>query len=360
MRQFLSLLVALAVPLGLSACSQEWSGDDAAVPSDDDDATGQDDDDHGDDDSHSGDDDDGQPGDDDDTAPPFTCTPDSLSSPVLDAEIHFDPADPHPGDTLTVILRSTNGTEPGQAPSMALQVEGAAGTTVEPTTMVAGGGDTLYYYAVADVQLGDVCVTGLIDGATPEVAARATVTPRPAGPSTAGGVYKVTSNHQWTCGEQPTYGNEIHLYVLDEHGAGVPGATIRIDYPDSTDFDSNYNGGGDIPQTVTTDGSGYFLGYNYWPISDHGFMVFQLYLDGLASDIATEITTGWWEDDGSCNYCSTYAINTWGHWSHTVTWQLDPDATQICVVETDHAGQSTCGAPGHLHHHPDHRACWEG
>ena len=345
MRQFFGLAVLLALALWLAACSQEWAGDDDASPSDDD--------------TTPSDDDDTTPSDDDDTSPPFTCDPDSLTSPVLAGEMLFDPADPHPGDTLTVIIRSTNGTEPAAAPSMALQVEGATGTSVEPTTMVAGGGDTLYYYAVADVQLGDVCLTGLIDGAAQEISGKVTVTPRPAGPDASNGVYKVTTNHQWTCAEQPTYGNEIHLYVLDEHGAGVPGSPIRVDYADSTDFDSIHNGGGDIPYSVTTDSNGYFLGYDYWPISDHGFVVFQLYLDNIASDIATEITTGWWEtDDSDCNYCSTYAINTWGHWSHTVIWQLDPDASEICVVETDHAGQSVCGAPGHLHHHPDHRACW--
>jgi hypothetical protein len=317
---------------------------------DDDDTAGDDD---------GGPDDDSVTDDDDTTAAPFTCEPGSLTSPVLAGEMLFDPADPHPGDTLTVIVLTTNGTEPAAAPSMAMQAEGAGGTVLEPTTLVAGGGDTLYYYAFADVQLGDVCLTGLIDGATPEISGEVTVTPRPAGPSAAGGVYKVTSNHQWTCSEQPTWGNEIHLYVLDEDGAGVAGVPIRIDYADSTDYASIHNGGGDIPPTVTTDGNGYYLGYDYWPTSDHGFMVFQFDLDGIASDVATEITTGWWEtDDSGCNYCGMYAVNTWGHWSHTVIWQLDPAATEICVVPTDHAGQSACGAPGHLHHHPDHQACW--
>jgi len=348
-----SLLVALLVlPVLLAGCPEDDPGDRPVL----------DDDDDGDDDSLGDDDvgdDDTVTGDDDTTAVPFTCEPDALGSPLLAGEMLFDPSEPHPGDTLTVIVLTTNGTEPDAAPSMAMQAEGAGSTVLEPTTMIAGGGDTLYYYAFADVQPGDVCLTGLIDGTTPEIAGKVTVTPRPAGPSPAGGVYKVTTNHQWTCSEQPTWGNEVHLYVLDEHGNGVSGVPIRIGYADSTDVGSIYNGGGDIPPTVTTDGNGYYLGYNYWPISDHGFMVFQLDLDGIASDVATEITTGWWEtDDTDCNYCNMYAVNTWGHWSHTVIWQLDPSATEICEVPTDHAGQSACGVPGHLHHHPDHQACW--
>jgi len=334
-------------------CTDEWSSDDDSGPGDDDATVG--DDDASDDDALPDDD----AADDDTTAEPFTCEPDPLTSPTLAGVMLFDPADPHPGDTLTVIVKSTNGTEPGEAPSMAMQAEGAFGTVLEPITMIAGGGDTLYYYAFLDVELGDVCLTGLIDGTTPEISGKVTVTPRPAGPSAVNGVYKVTYNHQWTCTEQPTWGNEIHLYVQDEHGNGVPNATIRVDYADSTDVGSIYNGGDDIPETVTTDGGGYYHGYNYWPISDHGFLVFQLSVDGVASDIATELTTGWWEtDEAGCNYCNLYAINTWGHWSHTVIWQLDPSATEICVVDTDHAGQATCGAPGHLHHHPDGQACW--
>ncbi len=352
----------LAAALAWLASGCPGGGDDAAPGDDDagdDDAADDDagDDDGGDDDA--GDDDGGDDDGGDDDATPFTCEPTATTSPVLAAAMHLDPADPHPGDTLTVIVRSTNGTEPGDAPPMAMQAEHAGGVVLEPTTMVAGGGDTLYYYAIPDVPPGDVCLLGLIDGTEPEIAGKVTVTPRPAGPPLTDGVYKVVQNHQWTCAEQPTYGNEIHVYVRDELGNGVPGAVVRVRYADSTDPGSIHNGGGDIPETVTTDGSGFYLGYDYWPISDHGFLVFQLEVDGEPSDVATELTTGWWEaDDGGCNYCGTYGINVWGHWSHTVVFQRDPAATEICVVDTDHAGQAACGAPGHLHHHPTHQACW--
>ena len=331
---------------------------------DDDDDTGDDDtgdDDTGDDDTGPGDDDTG-PGDDDtgddDTGQPFTCEPEAVGSPQLGAEMFFDPADPHPGDTLTVIVKAPD-LSPGSAPSMAMQAEGAGGTALESTTIVAGGGDTFYYYAIPDVQLGELCLLGLIDGVTPEISAEVQVTERPAGPPLIHGVYKVSSNHQWTCGEQPTYGNEVVIQVLDEQGSGVPNADVVVHYADSTDCGTIHNGGGDIPQVVTTDGGGTFHGYNYWPTSDHGFLVFSLWVQDEPSDVATEITTGWWEtDDHDCSYCNTYGINVWGHWSHSIVFQRDPDATQACTVPVDHAGQSACGAPGHLHHHPTHQACW--
>jgi hypothetical protein len=321
---------------------------------DDDDTTAGDDDDTGDDDTTAADDDTG----DDDTVAPFTCEPAAVTSPVLNGEMYFDPADPHPGDTLTVIVKA-----PGQTPdthaSMAMKAEGSWGEVLEPTTIVAGGGDTFYYYAIPDVQLGEVCLLGLIDGVLPEISGEVLVTERPQGAPLTQGVYRVTSNHQWTCGEQPTYGNEVHVQVLDEQGNGVPNTNIAIHYADSTDPGTIYNGGGDIPEFVTTDGNGSFVAYNSWPISDHGFLVFQLWVKDEPSDIATELTTGWWEtDDQDCSYCGQYGINVWGHWSHSVVFQRDPAATEACTVPVDHGGQAACGAPGHLHHHPTHQACW--
>ncbi len=295
----------------------------------------------------------------DGAAPPFTCEAETVGSPLLAAQLHFDPAEPHPGDTLTVIVRSTNGTEPSQSPALVLQAEGAEGTTTEPITMQAGGGDTLYYFAVPDVKLGDLCLLALVDGTTPEIAGKVTVTERPAGPPVTNGIYKVITNHQWTCAEQPTYGNEIHITVLDENGAGVAGAVVDVMVADSTDPGSIYNDEGNIPDTVEMDNSGTFHGYNYWPISDHGLMVFKLSVLGEPSDIATEITTGWWEtNDENCNYCGEYGKNVWGHWSHTIVFQRALNATEICEVDTDHAGQQSCATPGHLHHHPQHQACW--
>jgi hypothetical protein len=166
-------------------------------------------------------------------------------------------------------------------------------------------------------------------------------------------------NHQWACGEQPTFGNEIHVQVLDENGNGVADVPIDVSYADSTDPGSIYNGDQPIPDTVNTDGSGSVVGYDYWPISDSGLLVLRLAVAGEPSDMATELTTGWWEtNDDGCNYCSTYGINVWGHWSHTVTFQRDLGSSEICVVPTDHAGQTNCAIPGHVHHHPTYQACW--
>ncbi|MDP7113819.1 MAG: hypothetical protein QGH45_17755, partial [Myxococcota bacterium] len=125
---------------------------DTPHPGPDDDDTADDDDDTspGDDDTTSGDDDTG----DDDTVAPYTCEPAAVTSPVLNGEMYFDPADPHPGDTLTVIVKAP-GQSPDTYPSMAMKADGSWGEVLEPTTIVAGGGDTFYYYAIPDVQLGE-------------------------------------------------------------------------------------------------------------------------------------------------------------------------------------------------------------
>ncbi len=83
-------------------------------------------------------------------------------------------------------------------------------------------------------------------------------------------------------------------------------------------------------------------------------------MHGAASDVATEITTGWWQSNAQgCQYCpGSQPINVYGHWSHRIEFRLDPAASQMCVVPSDHAGQSSCGAPGHLYHDPSYQACW--
>jgi hypothetical protein len=290
--------------------------------------------------------------------PPFSCDAPAAESPVLDGLVLLDPADPHPGDTLTVIVRATNGLSRGDAPPMALEVTGRDGVqSFQPQAIE--GGQVLYYFAIPDVPEGDVCLRGIIDGAT-EITGKVTVTPRPPGPVVAGGIYKVVSNHQWTCDEQPGWGNELHVWVRDENGQGMPDVAVSLRPADTTDLGTIYNGEGEpLPERLVTGADGHAMTYVYWPISDNGLLVFEVAIDGLASDIATEITTGWWEDDlMGCNYCNTPTINVWGHWSYTVEFQRDPGATEICVVENDHAGMGACGEPRHIHHHPDVRACW--
>lgn len=290
--------------------------------------------------------------------PVFHCDPVPTSSPVLDGVVVFDPAEPHPGDTLSVIVRAGNGLGHGDAPPMDLEVQSAAGTEIT-TTLMRAGGAALYYYAIPDISAGDVCVRGLIDGA-PEVSARIEVTPRPPGLPVDGGIYKIVTNHQWTCGEQPGFGNELHVWVREDDGTPIAGVPVSIRPADSTDLGSIYNGDGEpIPEQIVTGDDGHATAYVYWPISDNGLLVLQVQVAGAASDIATEITTGWWEtDDDGCNYCGIDTVNVWGHWSHTVEFVRDASATEVCVVETDHAGQVGCGPPGHVLHHPDARACW--
>jgi len=290
--------------------------------------------------------------------PSFECAPVSADSPVLDGIVLFDPAQPHPGDTLTVIVRATNGLSRTDAPPMDLEVTSAAGVqTLSPQTME--GGEVLYYYAIPEVGPGDVCVRGIIEGGT-EIGSAVEVTPRPAGPPIDGGIFKVVANHMWTCEEQPTFGNELHVWVRDEDGQGMEGVSVALDPADTTDLESIYNGDAEgLPNEIVTGADGHAMAFNYWPISDNGLLVFNVSVDGVASDVATELTTGWWETDNEgCNFCNIGSVNVWGHWSYTVEFQRDPSATEICVVENDHAGMVACGEPRHIHHHPDARACW--
>lgn len=290
--------------------------------------------------------------------PPFSCDAVAANSPVLDGLVLLDPAQPHPGDTLNVIVRATNGTSRPDAPPMDLEVTTRDGVrTLAPLTVQ--GGEALYYYAIDQVPEGELCLRSVIEGAT-EVSAQVVVTPRPPGPPAVGGIFKVRANHQWTCDEQPSFGNELHVWVRDASGQGMPGVSVALDYADSTDPASIYNGDGEpLPTEIVTGADGHGMLFNYWPISDNGLLVFQMQVDGVASDIATELTTGWWEDDTmGCSYCGTSTVNVWGHWSYTVEFQLDPAASEVCVVDNDHAGMSACGNDLHVHHAPGVQPCW--
>ena len=293
------------------------------------------------------------------TQPPFHCDQAAATSPVLAGSFLFDPAEPHPGDTLTVLVKSANYKQ-SNAPKMTLEATTATGVDAEDVTIMAGGSGVIYYYAVPNLPLGDVCLLTRI-GADPELAGKITVTPRPAPPPSNSGVYKVTSNHQFTCQEEVPWGNEFHVAVLDAKGNGVPGAVVDVRLPDTTDVPSIKNAGTNpVPKTLTMDSTGHYDDYFWWPSNDNGFTIFQLSVHGTASDMATEITSGWWEtDDTGCRYCDpSQPINVYGHWSHRVVFQLDANATDACVVPSDHAGMSACPTHGHAHHHPVHEACW--
>lgn len=290
-------------------------------------------------------------------APPYECEVEAATSPNIAGEFIFSPAQPHPGDTLTVIVRSTNGTSRADAPPMDLHVDAGDGAAMLPTQTIEGG-DALYYYAVPDLALGDVCLRGMIGGAL-ETTAKITVTPRPPGPPIdPGGVYRITTNHQWTCDEQPGNGNELHVWVRDEAGQPMEGARVRVALADSVDPETIHNGDVELPGDLVTGADGHAQTFNYWPISEHGLLVLEVSMADWASDVATEITTGWWEDDlMGCSYCGTPTINVWGHWSYTVEFQRDPGATEVCERGTDHAGMTACGEPRHIHHDPLADAC---
>lgn len=301
--------------------------------------------------------------------PPFSCTPASGAANTLKGELLFDPKDPHPGDTVTVLLKSAGqGTTQGNAPKMTLEATGAKGTITAPTQITAGvlgAKGVVYHFEIPDVALGDVCVLAKIDGKTPELAGKIMVTPRPPPPPAPGGVFKVTTNHQLTCQEQVPWGNELHVAVYDENGKGVPGAKVRVFAPDTTDWSNvkNNDQTHPFPKTLTMNASGKWDDYFWWPSNTNGFFVMELAVDGVASDVATEITSGWWETDANgCRYCDpSNPINVYGHWSHRIQFKRDPKATTMCAVGSDHAGQKACGAPGalgHLYHDPSHQACW--
>ncbi len=290
------------------------------------------------------------------TGSPFTCEPEPADSPRLAARVALDPAEVHAGETLTVVVVATNGTGREEAPDMELEVTSADGVAVYSPQSIEGGA-AVYYYAVPHVPRGDLCLLGRIDG-QPEWSARVTVEDWPPVDPPPDAVWTLVSNHQWTCEENPEWGDFIDVVVLDEAGAPLEGVPVRVVPADSTDLATLYNKEVPLPGLLWTGPDGSVRVENVWPTNDNGLTVFKVWVDDGYSDVATEITTGWWEDDlAGCNYCSTYAVNVWGHWSHTVTFQRTPGARSTCTVGVDHAGMSRCGEPRHVHHHPTEPSC---
>ena len=299
--------------------------------------------------------------------PPFECDLPS-ATPTLEPEVWTHPASPKAGEAVTLVVWSQN-TEPGNAPQLVGELTHRGGTRQVTDYGMVGGGNATYYVTFAALAEGENCVV-LMNGNNVEVAYKVDA-PNPApGILRGNGPWKVRVNHQWRCDEQPTYGNLLHVRVSDENGDPVDGATIRVRWTDDTVFpvkpddsamtweDSAH------PKTMTTGPDGRAELNTPWgegvrsPIdATPKLVVFLLSVDGGASDTATEITTGLWETDASgCNYCATYGVNVYGHWSHTVEFQRDPAATSVCDVPIDHEGQQSC-SHAHFFHDPERPSC---
>jgi hypothetical protein len=301
-----------------------------------------------------------------DTAlPPFSCTLDT-ASPSLDPTLSLHPLAVMAGQTVTFSLFSGN-TSVGEAPPLRARVVDRNGTReVEPSMIV--GGPAVYYFSIADLAEGENCVA-ILRGDAVEAVHKLEVGPAVAVPR-GDGVWKITSHHQWTCDEQPTFGNLLNVEVADEQGAPIADAVVALRFTDDAVFpikpdttaltfaDSQH------PKSMITGADGHAALVTPWgegirsPI-DHrpSLAVFQLEVAGGASDVATEISTGIWETDPSgCNFCNRTAVNVYGHWSYTIRFQRDRAATEICDVPTDHAGQSACTIQ-HFYHDPARPSC---
>ena len=300
--------------------------------------------------------------------PPFDCD-NPPASPTLEPEVWTHPAQGVlAGQTVTVVLKSGNH-DPGSAPTLVGELTNRDGTRQVTDYTLVGGGNANYYVSFADLAVGQNCIL-LRNGSNVEVAMKLDAADPGAGLARGAGPWKVTSNHQWRCDEQPAFGNLLHVRVEDENGNPVEGATVRIRWTDDTvypvppdDQATSWDEHGQ-PKSMTTGADGRAELVTPWgegvrtPIDGKpGLVVFLLSMEGGASDTATEITTGLWEADASgCNYCNTYAINVYGHWSHTVVFRRDPTATQVCEVPIDHEGQQSCSHT-HFYHDPDRPSC---
>ena len=307
-----------------------------------------------------------------DAPPVFVCDL-PAATPTLAPAHWLHPSAPRAGQTLTVIFQSTN-TKGNDAPLLVGEVTNQDGTRALPDPTIAGGDQAIYYFAVGDLTSGENCVVLRRDGNV-ELALKAMAADAGSGVARGSGPWRVTANHQWRCDEQPTFGNLLFVEVKDETGAPVNGASVSLDVTDDTAYPMGPDNApsweaSHQPKTLTTGADGRAELWVDWgdpmglregilsPVDARpAFVVYLLSIEGGASDTATEITTGQWEANREgCNYCGLYGINVYGHWSHTVTFQRDPAAAEVCDVPVDHAGQQAC-AFTHFYHDPDRPSC---
>jgi hypothetical protein len=157
--------------------------------------------------------------------------------------------------------------------------------------------------------------------------------------------YKVVQNHQWTCNEQPEWGNYLKVIVRDENGNPVPGVEIQY-WHDNTANPHNPHDGFPAEGTITTGGNGEVQVQNWWPgciscvegsprVTNFFFKV-----KNSRSDTAVEISSGIYGNECPSAFCpGRSTVNVWGHWSYTVEFRRTSGDLPEQEVSTDHAGQ---------------------
>lgn len=238
--------------------------------------------------------------------------------------ISVDPPSPWESGSARVSVRSDEG--------VANVVIAVVGTGAAPTPEwigVEGNGPWTWSWSLSPLRSGDFCVTfsGDPNGTVYQRARLHVATePPPVAP------FKVIESHQWTCEEMYTFAINMDTYVIDETGDPMPGVRILVEHEPCEIAEDH-----PPPTEVTTDENGFVRWENYNP---HCF--FHERVADTPSDTAIEIWTGIWEEQEGCNFCSTYAVNVYGHWSYTIVFQRTPGATEVCQVQNDQAGQSRC------------------
>lgn len=299
--------------------------------------------------------------------PPYSCTLPAVK-PTLSPRTWQHPAAPRAGQTVTLSLQSRIDPKPGKPHPLTTTLRNRAGQRTVTSYDVAGGKYWIYHIPVAGLTVGENCIV-VRRGGNVEAALKVKAPPAAAIPR-GNGVWKVKRNHQWTCAEQPTYGNFLRVRVLDPAGKPVEGAKVRIRWTDDTQYPVGPDksatswGAHKHPKQLVTGADGRAALWTPWgegirtPIDARpAYLLFLLDVLGGASDTAMEITSGLWEaNTAGCNYCGSYGVNVYGHWSYSVEFRRDPGAIRVCEVPTDHAGQKKC-AHNHIYHDPARPAC---
>lgn len=241
-----------------------------------------------------------------------------------DISISFDPPEPWSGSSPRVRVHGDLGLT-----NVALAVDPDDSAPAPEWIDVEGDGPWTWIWSLPLVEAGDYCV---VFAADPEgqVYQRARLHVDRDPPAVA--PFEVIENHQWTCEEMYTWAINVDVRVIDETGAPMPGVRVLVEH-DPCDIAEDHP----PPTEVVTDGEGFARWENYNPDC-----FFHLSVADAPSDRAIEIWTGIWEEQEGCNFCNTFAVNVYGHWSYSVTFQRTPGATEVCQVQNDQAGQSRC------------------